>query len=60
LSIASKSIAFTVLHYAANQAAQNILQRGKTAIEAMVASAASIWVIYLQMGNLDDYILPHQ
>jgi gamma-glutamyltranspeptidase len=49
-----------MLHYAANQAAQNILQRGKTAIEAMVASAASIWVIYLQMGNLDDYIFPHQ
>jgi gamma-glutamyltranspeptidase len=52
LSIASKPIAFTAPHYAASQAGQNILQQGGTAIEAMVAAAASISVVYPHMNSL--------
>jgi gamma-glutamyltranspeptidase len=52
LSIRSKSIAFTAPHYAASQAGQNILQQGGTAIEAMVAAAASISVVYPHMNSL--------
>jgi gamma-glutamyltranspeptidase len=52
LSIAAKSIAFTAPHYAASQAGQNILQQGGTAIEAMVAAAASISVVYPHMNSL--------
>jgi len=52
LSTATKSIAFTAPHYAASQAGQNILQQGGTAIEAMVAAAASISVVYPHMNSL--------
>jgi len=52
LSIAAKSIAFTAPHYAASQVGQNILQQGGTAIEAMVAAAASISVVYPHMNSL--------
>lgn len=52
MSNAAKSIAFTAPHYAASQAGQNILQHGGTAIEAIVAAAASISVIYPHMNSL--------
>lgn len=52
MSTASKPIAFTAPHYAASQAGQNILQQGGTAIEAMVAAAASISVVYPHMNSL--------
>lgn len=52
MSIVSKSIAFTAPHYAASQVGQNILQQGGTAIEAMVAAAASISVVYPHMNSL--------
>jgi gamma-glutamyltranspeptidase/glutathione hydrolase len=52
LSIATKSIAFTAPHYAASQTGQEILKQGGTAIEAMVAAAASISVLYPHMNSL--------
>ena len=52
LKMTSKSIAFTAPHYSANQAGQNILLQGGTAIEAMVAAAASISVVYPHMNSL--------
>ena len=52
LKMTSKSIAFTAPHYAASQVGQNILQQGGTAIEAMVAAAASISVVYPHMNSL--------
>jgi gamma-glutamyltranspeptidase/glutathione hydrolase len=48
----NKSIAFTAPHYAASQVGQNILQQGGTAVEAMVAAAASISVVYPHMNSL--------
>ena len=47
-----QQIGFTAPHYAASQVGQNILQRGGTAIEAMVAAAASIAVEYPHMNGL--------
>lgn len=52
MNIAAKSIGFTAPHYAASQVGQNILQQGGTAIEAMVAAAASIAVVYPHMNSL--------
>ena len=52
MNIAAKSIAFTAPHYAASQTGQNILQQGGTAIEAMVAAAASISVVYPHMNSI--------
>lgn len=43
---------FTAPHYAAAAVGQDILQRGGTAIEAMVAAAASIAVQYPHMNGL--------
>lgn len=48
----SKHIAFTAPHYAASQVGHNILEKGGTAIEAMVAAAASIAVEYPHMNGL--------
>ena len=45
-------IAFTAPHFAASQAGLSILERGGTAIEAMVAAAASIAVEYPHMNGL--------
>ena len=44
--------AFTAPHYAASQVGQQILEHGGTAIEAMVAAAASIAVVYPHMNGL--------
>lgn len=44
--------AFTAPHFAASTAGNEILQRGGTAIEAMVAAAASIAVNYPHMNGL--------
>ena len=44
--------AFTAPHYAASTVGNDILQRGGTAIEAMVAAAASIAVEYPHMNGL--------
>lgn len=43
---------FTAPHYAASQVGNTILERGGTAIEAMVAAAASIAVEYPHMNGL--------
>ncbi len=48
----NKHIAFTAPHYAASQVGQSILEKGGTAIEAMVAAAASIAVEYPHMNGL--------
>lgn len=45
-------IAFTAPHFAASQTGLSILERGGTAIEAMVAAAASIAVVYPHMNGL--------
>ncbi|BFM50503.1 gamma-glutamyltransferase [Marinomonas sp. THO17] len=45
-------VAFTAPHFKAAQAGQNILQQGGTAIEAMVAAAATIAVVYPHMNGL--------
>jgi gamma-glutamyltranspeptidase/glutathione hydrolase len=47
-----QSIAFTAPHFAATQAGTAILENGGTAIEAMVAAAASIAVNYPHMNGL--------
>lgn len=47
-----KSIAFTAPHFASSQVGQNILQQGGTAIEAVVAAAASLSVVYPHMNSL--------
>ncbi|WJG07590.1 gamma-glutamyltransferase [Aliiglaciecola sp. LCG003] len=46
------NVGFTAPHYAAAQAGQHILETGGTAIEAMVAAAASIAVVYPHMNGL--------
>ena len=46
------NIAFTAPHFAAAQAGNAILEKGGTAIEAMVAAAASIAVEYPHMNGL--------
>ncbi|GAC14758.1 gamma-glutamyltransferase family protein [Aliiglaciecola lipolytica] len=48
----STTTGFTAPHYAAAQAGQHILDTGGTAIEAMVAAAASIAVVYPHMNGL--------
>jgi len=45
-------IAFTAPHFAASQTGLSVLERGGTAIEAMVAAAASIAVQYPHMNGL--------
>lgn len=45
-------IGFTAPHFAASQAGSAILEKGGTAIEAMVAAAASIAVEYPHMNGL--------
>ena len=45
-------VAFTAPHFAASQAGLHILEEGGTAIEAMVAAAASIAVEYPHMNGL--------
>ncbi len=45
-------IGFTAPHFAAAQAGTDILQNGGTAIEAMVAAAATIAVVYPHMNGL--------
>lgn len=45
-------VAFTAPHFAASRAGLNILEEGGTAIEAMVAAAASIAVEYPHMNGL--------
>ena len=46
------NIAFTAPHFAASQVGLNILEKGGTAIEAMVAAAASIAVEYPHMNGM--------
>ncbi|SBT17597.1 Putative gamma-glutamyltransferase YwrD [Marinomonas gallaica] len=46
------SIAFTAPHHEATKAGQAILEQGGTAIEAMVAAAATIAVVYPHMNGL--------
>ncbi|GEA11360.1 gamma-glutamyltransferase family protein [Alteromonas sp. KUL49] len=48
----SPNIAFTAPHFAASQVGLDILEKGGTAIEAMVAAAASIAVEYPHMNGL--------
>lgn len=48
----TKHVSFTAPHFAASQVGNEILQRGGTAIEAMVAAAASIAVEYPHMNGL--------
>ena len=48
----TKPVAFTAPHYAASQVGQKILEQGGTAIEAMVAAAASISVVYPHMNSM--------
>lgn len=50
--IDTSQVGFTAPHYAAAQAGQHILENGGTAIEAMVAAAASIAVVYPHMNGL--------
>lgn len=45
-------IGFTAPHFAATEAGEAILQQGGTAIEAMVAAAATIAVVYPHMNGL--------
>ncbi|TBR37929.1 gamma-glutamyltransferase [Marinomonas agarivorans] len=45
-------IAFTAPHHAATKTGQKILEQGGTAIEAMVAAAATIAVVYPHMNGL--------
>ena len=45
-------IAFTAPHFKATEAGQKILEQGGTAIEAMVAAAATIAVVYPHMNGL--------
>lgn len=45
-------IGFTAPHFAATQAGEEILQQGGSAIEAMVAAAATIAVVYPHMNGL--------
>ncbi|RBO80265.1 gamma-glutamyltransferase family protein [Marinomonas aquiplantarum] len=45
-------MAFTAPHFKATQAGQAILEQGGTAIEAMVAAAATIAVVYPHMNGL--------
>lgn len=52
MSITEKTVAFTAPHYAASQVGQKILEQGGTAVEAMVAAAASISVVYPHMNSL--------
>ncbi|MEI8648711.1 gamma-glutamyltransferase [Paraglaciecola sp. Hal342] len=52
MSQTSRPVAFTAPHYAASQVGQNVLQHGGTAIEAMVAAAASISVVYPHMNSM--------
>ncbi len=51
-AIEKSNIGFTAPHYAAAQAGQSVLEHGGTAIEAMVAAAASIAVVYPHMNGL--------
>ncbi|AEF56131.1 gamma-glutamyltransferase family protein [Marinomonas posidonica] len=46
------NLAFTAPHFKATQAGQAILEQGGTAIEAMVAAAATIAVVYPHMNGL--------
>jgi oxamate amidohydrolase len=48
----NQSIAFTAPHYAASQVGHKILEQGGTAVEAMVAAAASIAVVYPHMNSM--------
>lgn len=52
MKIEEGGIGFTAPHFAAAQTGQNILEQGGTAIEAMVAAAASIAVEYPHMNGL--------
>ena len=52
MSTNTKPVAFTAPHYAASQVGQKILEHGGTAIEAMVAAAASISVVYPHMNSM--------
>lgn len=45
-------IAFTAPHFKATETGRNILEQGGTAIEAMVAAAATIAVVYPHMNGL--------
>ncbi|ETX12406.1 gamma-glutamyltransferase [Marinomonas ushuaiensis DSM 15871] len=45
-------VAFTAPHFKATEAGQRILDQGGTAIEAMVAAAAAIAVVYPHMNGL--------
>ncbi|WP_440906247.1 gamma-glutamyltransferase family protein [Catenovulum sp. SX2] len=47
-----KNIAFTAPHWAATEAGMEILELGGTAVEAMVAAAAVISVVYPHMNSL--------
>ena len=57
----TQHIAFTAPHWAATEAGLEILQRGGTATEAMVAAAAVISVVYPHMNSIggDSFWLVH-
>lgn len=57
----TQQIAFTAPHWAATEAGLEILQRGGTATEAMVAAAAVISVVYPHMNSIggDSFWLVH-
>lgn len=50
--MSSDNIAFTAPHWAASQAGMEILKEGGTAVEAMVAAAAVISVVYPHMNSI--------
>ena len=54
--------AFTSPHFLATQAGMDVLQRGGSAIDAMIAAAAMISVTYRHMNGLggDSFWLVHQ
>ena len=51
-SIKKGGIGFTAPHFKATEAGQKVLEQGGTAIEAMVAAAAAIAVVYPHMNGL--------
>ncbi|MFT2099098.1 gamma-glutamyltransferase family protein [Marinomonas sp. 2405UD66-6] len=51
-SINKGGIGFTAPHFKATEAGQKVLEQGGTAIEAMVAAAAAIAVVYPHMNGL--------
>lgn len=51
-NVSKTKVAFTAPHFKATEAGQRVLDQGGTAIEAMVAAAAAIAVVYPHMNGL--------